>query len=168
MRCDYFRLCFMARNGGFYVDADEVYQDVDCEYLFEDGRLKLQPLCYEMSTDTMVRAGIFTRRHADSPDWIFYVNNNPLIAPPGHPIIWQALARATRTLLEDVDERRDIQSITGPGNLTASLVRHAVARQSSGSRDFAFLSNWEEISVSRWPLGYRSDQRNWRIWSRSQ
>ena len=50
MRCDYFRLCFMARNGGFYVDADEVYQDVDCEYLFEDGRLKLQPLCYEMST----------------------------------------------------------------------------------------------------------------------
>jgi hypothetical protein len=42
MRCDYFRLCFVARNGGFYVDAEDVYQGGDFEYLFRDNRLKLQ------------------------------------------------------------------------------------------------------------------------------
>lgn len=43
MKSDYFRLCFIARHGGFYVDADEVFQGVDCESLFADPRLKLQP-----------------------------------------------------------------------------------------------------------------------------
>src|SRR5216683_5976133 len=30
MRCDYFRLCYIYGHGGFYVDADEIYQGGDC------------------------------------------------------------------------------------------------------------------------------------------
>jgi hypothetical protein len=168
MQCDYFRLCFIARNGGFYIDADEYYQGGDLEYLFRDNRLKLQPLCYDTSTGTMVRAKVFTRKGDDSPDWIFYVNNDPIIAPPSHPVIRLALARSTQLLLSQTGGRRDIQSITGPGNLTASLVRHAAASAAGGARDYAFLPNWDAVSVSRWPLSYRSDERNWRIWSQSQ
>lgn len=169
MRCDYFRLCFIARNGGFYVDADEFYQGGDFEYLFHDSKLKLQPLCYQVSTGTMVQAEVFTTKHADSPDWIFYVNNNPIIAPPSHPVIRMALGRATRILLRHTGDRPDIQSTTGPGNLTASLVRHAVATERAGdSRDFALVPTWEAVSVSRWPLSYRGDERNWRLWSQSQ
>ena len=169
MRCDYFRLCFMAKYGGFYVDADDVYQGGDSEYLFQDDRLKLQPLCYDISTATMVRAEVFTAGLSDSPDWIYYVNNNPIIAPPSHPVIRLALARSTRILLSRSEERPDIQSITGPGNLTASLVRHAVASELEGrERDFAILPDWDAISVSRWPLSYRCDERNWRLWSCSQ
>jgi hypothetical protein len=165
MRCDYFRLCFLLARGGFYVDADECYQGGSCEDLFFDSMLKLHPMCYEPASESMVPTEVFVHETAFSPDWIFYVNNNPLVAPPFHPIIQLALARSTRILLRE-SGHPDIQSTTGPGNLTVSLVRHAVACQLVGKdRDFAFLDDWETISVSRWPLSYRDDARNWRHWN---
>ena len=166
MRCDYFRLCYLARHGGFYVDADEFYQGGNCESLFHDNRLKMQPLCYDNSDATMVPTDIFTKKHNDSPHWIFYVNNNPLIAPASHPVIRLALARSTRILLSNEENLLDIQSTTGPGNLTASLVKHAIASEiASQTRDFSLLTNWEALSVSEWPLSYRDDERNWRLWN---
>ena len=168
MRCDYFRLCFLFARGGFYVDADEWYLGASCEELFLNNMLKVQPLCYDLATDSMVPTEVFVHRRAYSPDWIFYVNNNPLVAPPFHPIIRLALARSTRILLSE-SRLPDIQSTTGPGNLTACLVRHSLACQVAGKdRDFALLDNWETISVSRWPLSYRDDARNWRLWNPSE
>lgn len=163
MRCDYFRLCWMLLRGGFYVDADEWYLGAKCEELFVDGTLKVQPLCYDVSTDTMVPAAVFLNRDDPSPEWIFYVNNNPLIAPRDHPVIRLALERATRLLLH-AKSPTNIQSTTGPGNLTVSLVRHSVDRDGPQQPDFAFLAEWDAISVSRWPLSYRNDERNWRLW----
>ena len=169
MRCDYFRLCYMVRHGGFYVDADEFYQGGACETLFQDNRLKIQPLCYDVSSATMVPSDIFTKNHNDSPHWIFYVNNNPLVAPPSHPVIQLALARSTRILLSHEEPLLDIQSTTGPGNLTASLVKHAIVSDLAGlPRDFSLLADWEHLSVSRWPLSYRDDERNWRLWNPAQ
>ena len=169
MRCDYFRLCYMVRHGGFYVDADEFYQGGDCESLFQDKRLKIQPMCYDIPSATMVPYDIFTREQSDSPDWIFYVNNNPLVAPASHPVVRLALARSTRILLSHEEKRLDIQSTTGPGNLTASLVNHVITAELAGQeRDFSLLANWETISISRWPLSYRDDERNWRLWNPAQ
>jgi len=165
MRSDYFRLCFIARNGGFYVDADEVYQGGDCEFLFSGDTLKLQPLCYDTSTDAMVSADVFTRDESDSRTWVLYVANDPLIAPPSHPIVRQALAKATDLLLRASTLRLDIQSTTGPGIVTASLVEHAMRLDRAGGvRDFEILSNWRATSVTEWSLGYREDARNWRYW----
>jgi mannosyltransferase OCH1-like enzyme len=163
MRCDYFRLCWMLLRGGFYVDADEWYLGANCDELFVDGTLKVQPLCYDLSTETMVPAAVFLNEDEPSPEWIFYVNNNPLVAPRVHPVIRLALERATRLLLHPKPPT-DIQSTTGPGNLTASLVRHSVDRGEAQPADFAFLAEWDSISVSRWPLSYRNDERNWRLW----
>src|SRR5690606_5690340 len=101
MRCDYFRLCYIWRRGGFYVDADDVFQGGDCETLYRDNRLKLQPLCYDTRTDAMVEPEVFIGRRITSESWIFYVNNNPLVAPARHPVIERALHRATRRLLRD-------------------------------------------------------------------
>lgn len=169
MRSDYFRLCFLAKIGGFYVDADDVYQGGECEYLFHDDRLKLQPLCYDSERDEMVESGRFTVSDVDSPSWTFYVNNNPLIAPPSHPVIRLALERSTTRLERQVREDRDIQSITGPGNITASLVRHALAADAARRPlDFTIVEGWDEVAVSRWPLSYRFDERNWRLWSKRQ
>ena len=166
MRCDYFRLCYMVRNGGFYVDADEFHQGGDCETLFLDNRLKMQPLCYDASDATMISSDTFTEEENDSPHWTFYVNNNPLVAPASHPVVRLALARSTRILLSHPEKRLDIQSTTGPGNLTASLIKHAIASELSGrARDFSLLVNWEDLSISRWPLSYRDDERNWRLWN---
>lgn len=168
MRCDYLRLCYIVTYGGFYVDADEVYQGTDCNHFFCDSRLKIQPLCYDTATGMMIKPDVFVRKRGYSPDWIFYVNNNPLIAPANHPVIRLALNRATRILLNCVEKRPEIQSTTGPGNLTASLVRHSIASKLTGrTRDLLILSNWEAMSISRWPLSYRNDERNWRLWNSS-
>ena len=169
MRCDYFRLCYVLANGGFYVDADEVYQGGDWQCLYRDNRIKLQPLCYDCLTDTMVESNVFIKNKGYSPNWIFYVNNNPIVAPASHPVVRQALVRSTRLLMNQESQIRDIQSTTGPGNLTASLVCHSINSKCTRSvPDFQLLENWEAISLCRWPLGYRNDERNWRIWISSR
>lgn len=165
MRCDYFRLCYLLKLGGFYVDADEVYQGKGLQPCFNDDRLKVQPLCYDLFSGKMIQKCFYINLNAYSPTWIFYVNNNPIITPPNHPIIQLALKRATLILLNSPEKRSDIQSTTGPGNLSASLVRHWNCLESErDNKDFDFLYDWDSFSISKWPLSYRNDKRNWRIW----
>lgn len=164
MRCDYFRLCWLLQEGGFYVDADEWYHGAECDELFADAALKVQPLCYDVESECMVPPSEFLTQLAPGRKPIYYVNNNPMIAPPAHPIVHLALERATH-LLHAETAPRDIQSITGPGNLTACLVRYCVEQVTPPPSDFAFIRNWDLIATSRWPLSYRNDERNWRLWN---
>lgn len=164
MRSDYFRMCFVLAEGGLYVDADDVLLDDGWRRVFRDNALKLHPLCYDVPGATMVAAtesGLFER---PDPHRIFYLNNNPIAAPPGHPVLRRALARATRMLL-DRTRPSEIQSTTGPGNLTAALAAH-VHQESRAARhlDFHLLFDWESTAKPDWDLGYRHDDRNWRNW----
>ena len=95
MQADYFRLCYVLVEGGIYVDADDVCVGTDIGQLAADSRLKLQPLCYDIATGTMVKPTVFLRPEAYDSSWIFYFNNNPLIAGPGHRVIEHALCQAT-------------------------------------------------------------------------
>lgn len=166
MRSDYFRYSFILKFGGFYVDADDVYLGQPIDALFSDGRLKLQPLCYDIATDSMLDARSSATAEEDA-QLIFYAGNTPLIAPAGHPIIADALDHATSNVLSADDANRDIQSLTGPGNLTACLVKHAFELDASGAtKDFELLTGWDPAAISKWPLAYRSDDRNWRLWER--
>jgi mannosyltransferase OCH1-like enzyme len=163
MRADYFRLCFMSQAGGMYVDADDLYLGEPIEHLFSDNLLKLQPLCYDIPSDSM--ADPITTASQEDDSKIFYVNNNPLVAPPGHTIIEDALNRATSSVLSASIEDRDIQKLTGPGNLTISLVTHATELgQKRAMKDFVLLKDWDATAISKWPLEYRADSRNWRNW----
>lgn len=166
MRSDYFRLCFIMVNGGIYVDADDVYEGVNFESCFYDKKIKLKPLCYNSLTDSMVKISDFIVAPRDSQELIFYVNNNPIIAPSNNPIICMALERATQILLNQIiSDKQDVQSTTGPGNLTICLVRHAIETDRNGiDRDFTLLTDWDEVCLSQWPLEYRQDKRNWRLW----
>lgn len=104
------------------VDADDVCIGTNIDWLAEDGRLKLQPLCYDITTGSMVKPAVFLRTDAYDPSWIFYFNNNPLIASPGHPVIEHALSQATRLLdLAGEDELPEIQMATGPGNISKAI-----------------------------------------------
>src|ERR1051325_132784 len=38
MQADYFRLCYLLVEGGFYVDADDVCIGTQIDWLFHDGR----------------------------------------------------------------------------------------------------------------------------------
>jgi mannosyltransferase OCH1-like enzyme len=164
MQADYFRLCYVLIEGGFYVDADDVCVGTDIGRLTEDGRLKLQPLCYDIATGAMVKPAVFLRADAYDPSWIFYFNNNPLIASPGHPVIEFALRQATRLLeLAGEDELPEIQTATGPGNLSESIFDLGTKTSSNIEGDVVVLADWDSQAVSKWPLSYRDDARNWRL-----
>ena len=162
MRSDYLRMCFVLADGGMYVDADDVLLGNGWRDIFRDGRLKLQPLCYDIPTNRMVPSSQIWLADLTTDGRVFYVNNNPMAAPAGHPVVAGALVRATKKLLGD-EETPVIQSTTGPGNLTIALATHAHACLSNGSPpDFQLLPNWDDIAETRWELSYRADARNWR------
>lgn len=162
MRSDYLRMCFILAEGGLYVDADDVLLGDGWKYIFQNGRLKVQPLCYDIASSSMVRATEIWRADLPTGGRIFYVNNNPIAAPADHPVLRRALTRATERLLGE-DSLPEIQSTTGPGNFTAALVAHARELRITGSPpDFELLYAWEDIAETRWELSYRGDTRNWR------
>lgn len=158
MRSDYLRMCFVLEEGGLYVDADDVLLGAGWQYVFRDDALKVQPLCYDVTTCGMVPASELRRQDLPTEGRIFYVNNNPIAAPAGHPILRRALSRATDLLLGD-ELAPEIQSTTGPGNLTAALAAHA---HESHMPDFELLLDWERTAEPCWDLAYRGDDRNWR------
>jgi len=163
MQSDYFRLCYILVEGGCYIDADDVYNGSQIQHLFSDGRLKIQPLCYDMATNMMVPPSLFTKPGANAASWIFYFNNNPLIAGGGHPLIDRALTHATLSLEKDMTNGLpEIQSTTGPGNLTKSIF-DAVTESGEIEQTLLVLYDWENIAKSRWELSYRNDPRNWRL-----
>lgn len=162
MQSDYFRLCYILVEGGCYLDSDDVYSGCPIDHLFSDCRLKIQPLCYDTATDQMVPPAIFAKQGTDCATWIFYFNNNPLLAGPGHPIVERALANATEAIERwTSDKFPEIQSTTGPGNLTRTIFE--LAREDGEALStLLVLADWQEVATSRWPLSYRQDSRNWR------
>ena len=158
MTCDYFRLCYLYVCGGFYVDSDELYLNKEIDFLFMDNNIKIQPFCYNVEQEKMVEIENFLHKPYVSSN-IYYFNNNPIIAPPLHELILIALKRATNKLLKE-ENIFDIQSTTGPGNLSASIVSYLL----DGKNEINIIDNWNFISKSPWPLSYRNDDRNWRLY----
>jgi len=162
MQSDYFRLCYIFVEGGCYIDADDVYNGAQIQHLFNDGQLKIQPLCYDNATNMMVPTHVFIKAEADSDSWIFYFNNNPLIACSGHPAIERALTQATFLLEREITNGLpEIQSTTGPGNLSKSIF-DIVNENAEMENTIHVLCNWEDIAKTKWELDYRNDTRNWR------
>ena len=162
MQADYLRLCYLFVEGGMYVDADDACIASDIASLFDGCRLKVQPLCYDIGSDSMVSPTKFLQPGANDEGWIFYFNNNPLIACQGDPVLERALERATRLLLSAAEGQfPEIQSTTGPGNLSRTVFE--LGRASARDDPILVLHDWDSIAVSRWPLSYRRDARNWRL-----
>ena len=163
MKSDYFRYSYIFVEGGFYVDADDVYHGTTIDHLFTDGRLKLQPFCYDIATAQMVPPSVFVNPGANQLSWIFYFNTTPLIAGRNHPIVERALLNATISLEQESEGGLpEVQATTGPGNLTRSAFE-VVSNESRPEEVLLVLHDWEKNSTSKWPLSYRSDKRNWRL-----
>jgi hypothetical protein len=163
MKSDYFRYSNILVEGGFYIDADDVFHGTDIEHLFTDGRLKLQPFCYDLATASMVPPSVFLNPGANDMNWIFYFNTTPLIAAPNDPIVARVLLNATVALEQESEgELPEVQATTGPGILTRSIFE-LLANESCPGEALLVLHDWETTSTSKWPLSYRSDERNWRL-----
>lgn len=158
LQADYFRLCYILVNGGAYIDSDDICLTDNIDYLFGGSSLKIQALCYDLKLEQMINAKeAYNDKFVE--ERIYYVNNNPLIAPPNNPIIKRALETATENLLKKLD--RDFQAISGPGNLVNSIIWCCV-KHKNFYRNIEILTDWDEKVVSKWPLDYRNDMRNWR------
>ena len=78
-------------------------------------------------------------------------------------MIERALRRATDLLeLADEDALPEIQTTTGPGNLSRSIFEHGTTL-GGVERDLVILRDWDSLAVSKWPLSHRGDARNWRL-----
>jgi hypothetical protein len=162
MKSDYFRYSYIFVEGGFYIDADDLYHGTPIDHLFADGRLKLQPFCYDIATAQMVSPSIFTTPGANQLGWIFYFNTTPLIATRHHPMVKRALLNCTTSLEQaSQGELPEVQATTGPGNLTRSILE--VIAESHSAEALLVVHDWETVSTSKWPLSYRNDTRNWRL-----
>lgn len=162
MKSDYFRYSYIYIKGGFYIDCDDVYHGKSIDHLFNDGRLKLQPFCYDIETSQMISASKFVKRGANKWGWIFYFNTTPLIASSKHPIVEQVLLNATIALENNQNELPEVQATTGPGILTTSI-QEIISKEINPEDIMLVLHDWEDISSSKWNLSYRNDQRNWRL-----
>ena len=163
MKSDYFRYSYIFVNGGFYIDADDVYHGASIDHLFTDGRLKLQPFCYDIETTQMVSSTDFVNLGSDKWSWIFYFNTTPLIAARNHPIVERVLLNATTALEQgQKDKLPEVQATTGPGILTRSILE-VIEEKKHPEETMLVLHDWEKISTSKWPLSYRNDKRNWRL-----
>ena len=163
MKSDYFRYSYIFVEGGFYVDADDIYHGTTIDHLFSDGRLKIQPFCYDIATAQMVPPSDFVTLGRNQLSWIFYFNTTPLIAVRNHPIVERALLNATISLEQESGyELPEVQATTGPGNLTRSVFE-VLADDTFPEETLLVVHDWEKTSTSKWPLSYRSDKRNWRL-----
>lgn len=164
MKSDYFRYSYILAEGGFYIDADDVYHGTTIDHLFEDGRLKLQPFCYDIATAQMVPPSVFLAPGANELGWVFYFNTTPLIAARNHPITERVLLNATTALEQDPKgELPEVQATTGPGILTRSILEVIADKTCPAAEMLFVVHDWEKISTSKWPLSYRKDKRNWRL-----
>jgi mannosyltransferase OCH1-like enzyme len=166
-RSDYFRLCYLSLHGGWYVDADDQLQKVDIENLLPPRGLRVQALCYDVDAGTMIdpHTGL---EGSDSQNVIHYVNNNPIITRPGHPIVMEALRIATITLSQRTDGLNahfDIQATAGPGLLTLIIARYGLGSSLTSSElDVEIRTDWDEFARPVWDLAYRRSGYDWRSW----
>ena len=165
MQADYFRLCYLLVEGGFYVDAD----DVCVRYRY---RLAIR------GRPAQTSAALLRHRFWDNGEARLCFFILMLTTPAGfststtihslqvreHPIIERALSQATGLLeLAGEDVLPEIQTATGPGNLSKSIFELGTTSGGDIESDLVVLRDWDSIAVSKWPLSYRDDARNWRL-----
>jgi hypothetical protein len=137
MQADLFRLVFLHRHGGLYVDADE--------------------RCRRPVPDLIGRMNNLAIAAPYSDELPFYVNNAILLAEAGSPVLALALEEARRGIAASLaaGKRPSIWNHTGPGALTRAIARHAAAGggASIGLIELRYLRSFSETADE---LAYKS------------
>jgi hypothetical protein len=153
MKSDFFRLAYLTRCGGIYVDADEVSRE-PLDHLFAAHPDKELFLCL-------------------APD-AFFVSNGFIACTPAHPIIGRTFHNAASAIRSAMAQniKPDIWRTTGPEQLTLAIAEAMVEPElSTAAKSTGFLywhtrARFSEIRE----LNYkRTVDGNWRArpWERS-
>jgi hypothetical protein len=151
MKSDFFRLAWLYRHGGVYIDADDACEGPNLDRLFrEDGIFRL-------------RSATFRKNPSDAPATIF--NNNPIFSLPNDDILRKALERATMIMLSL--GKRDFYNmlvITGPLNLSIAVYATALDCIANDA-EFRFcpIIGWDEQAKKSGQMAYQKTKRNWRV-----
>ena len=164
MRSDYFRLAYLAQNGGIYIDADEArIANRLSPIVSYPAPLQLKLLVWDWKPGRMVPRREHERGEFRE-DFVYYFSNAFIACTRHHPFLRIALDEATALVLEAKREKRraNIHDTTGPMHITRCFVYFVLASVNaavdlSGIR----IIDREEISETK-HLGYQNDDRNWR------
>jgi mannosyltransferase OCH1-like enzyme len=151
MKSDLFRLAYLYRHGGVYVDADDTYEGSNINHLFdEDGLFRLRSIS-------------FTRSPSE-PAAVIY-NNNPIFCVANDEILRKAFERATMIMLSlGKREFYNMLAITGPLNLSIAVYATALDCVASGT-DFRFnpIIGWDDVAKKNRKMEYQKTTRGWRM-----
>jgi hypothetical protein len=149
MKSDFFRVAFLAINGGIYIDADE------SAYRPLSELIGIHP-----DKDFFVRLSV---RH-------FFVTNGFIACPPSHKIMFRVLLNIKDAMVEYLESglRPNIWDATGPTQFTRalaeSMIDAAMDRDRETIRKVGFiLHHTLNGFVATTPMEYKSSRANWRV-----
>ncbi len=173
MQSDFFRLCYLYRNGGAYIDADEAPTGRLPEFDLAHGHfLALRPFIHVLDNDKKIalRQAAYLENQASQASAEVYFNNSPILCSPRNPILCLAMIRAKSLLLSGRAEKLGIHDSTGPTTLSLAVVIHLLMCGTSGRKPVDVMSiDWDfyaRVGMED-ELAYKLDDRDWRKAARS-
>ncbi len=138
MRSDLFRLAYLFRCGGIYMDADE--------------------RCFQSVEELRRKAGSLAVRRMED-NGLTYLNNTPIFAAPGLPFVKEWLDRVVDAVLASRDGKLRIWLATGPGILSRVFAQRVVLDQAYPMR-VLIINDWASFS---WMVfcDYKYTGRHW-------
>ena len=168
MKSDYFRLCYLLKNGGCYVDADEVQiAPLPLVEHRHESFLMARPLIrgWRNGAFTDIDVDHFVENYENYQDAEVYFNNAPIIVSAGNPVIALALERARSIILSDRKGTMSLHDITGPSNLSMSIVMNFLDAGLRGEAATNVIAlDWLQYARTGTgeELAYKNDEGDWR------
>ena len=146
MMADYFRLGYLAAEGGLYIDADMI------------ARPEMQDV-YARMGGKMV---LWLRTHKPR----MTVSNGVIAAPANSRLLTEAFNTASRRLA-DANQTRSFSGKAGPGLLR--MVMADLVRRGEMDEFLAMPTRfvWTQVCTTL-DADYKKDARNWTIWQKGQ
>jgi hypothetical protein len=167
MQADFFRLCFLYKNGGAYIDADESPSALLPEFDLADGQfLAVRPFIHVIENNEKIglTPSEYRENQSSIPNAEVYFNNSPILCSPQNPILYLALVRAKSLLISGRAEALGIHDSTGPTTLSLGVFVHFLICGASGQKPVDVLSiDWDLYARvgTQEELAYKLDSRNW-------
>lgn len=165
MKADMFRIAYLYKEGGTYVDADDecsgtpLWPDLD-----PAAKVGLAPLFWDIRANNLIVPKQRLAHAVVRKDVMVYLNNAPICAVPGAPFMhtWLELIVHNISRAKRNGERVNIHDETGPGLLSAYFVLHVLKNGYGNATPdkVRMICNWDLVINHRWHA-YKGGGGHW-------